>query len=311
MLKYACIILLFLPFKNSFSQGCSDAGVCSIGGMKGNDSTKQKFVLTLNNQYGIGEQNVSIFNTQLEAVIKTGKKSSFQIRIPFIFTNGNLGNTNGLGDISTVFSYRYKEVNNWKFGANIGLKIGVNKANIEYTQTLPAANTLKLSLPMPYQTSLGTHDLLLGLDFRYDNKWLFAIGFQMPLKQFNDNTFDTMFVVDGEKAKSYFSSYNLRRKADLVMRIDRTFRLNDKWNFNSGFIPIYHIGNDTRIFNGVESEILNSKGLTLNFAIGTMYKISPNFTVGMSYASPLLVRKVRPDGLTRHFVSALELKYAF
>jgi hypothetical protein len=312
MKKICVLVFAILIYNEGVSQGCSDAGVCSIGGMKGHNKKDEKMAFTLNNQYGVGEQSIQIFNTQLESVFRLNSKLKFQIKIPLIFTKGNLGSNTGLGDISTVFSYTYYNKKDWKLGGSGGFKIGVNSADKKYNQSLPANNTIQLSLPMPYQTSLGTHDLLFGMDARYKSKWLFAIGLQWPLIQFNKNNFDTTIVKLDETAKQYFSSNKLFRRPDLVLRIDKNFELNDHWQINAGILPIYHLGHD-RIEdeNGVSHAVSGSSGLTLNVGGGLAYALSDKFSITLRYASPLIVRKVRPDGLTRQFVSALELRYAF
>lgn len=310
MKKYSLLILALSLYVYTFSQGCSDAGVCSIGNMKGYGEKEEKLVLTLNNQYGVGEQNVQIINNQLEAVVRLKSKLSFQIKLPFISTSGNQGSLNGLGDITSVFSYVYYNKNDWKLGANAGVKIGVNAADKKNKND--ALARLRPSLPMPYQTSLGTHDMVLGFDARYKKKWLFAIGLQLPLVQFNKNNFDTSFTGLDSDAKQYFSSNQLFRRPDLVLRVDRNFALNDHWQINAGILPIYHLGHDrTEDENGVSHAVSGSSGLTLNLGGGVSYFASEHFSITGRYASPAIVRKVRPDGLTRKFVSALELRYSF
>jgi hypothetical protein len=316
MKKILGLGLFLLSIYNASAQGCSDAGVCSIGGLK-SDGKEENAYVALNLQYGLGEQRVRIFTPQLEGVIKIKEKSSLQMKLPYMFAGGNLGAVNGIGDVTLVWNYKFYKYKKWKFGLNTGVKIGVNPANkktkVVDSNLIALPYIDPLSAPMPYQTSLGTHDLLIGIDAKYDEKWIFGIGFQMPLYQFNRNTFDTALARPQEvEKKAYFTSAHLFRRPDLVLRIDRRFKLNKKLTITTGVLPIYHLGHDRFTDSaGVSHAISGSKGLTLNLNGGLSYAPNDDFTFILRYASPVIVRKVRPDGLTRHYVSGLEIRYSF
>jgi hypothetical protein len=305
MYRLFLIICFFSSFQFTYSQGCSDAGVCTLGGMKSGQNDMEKFSIALNTQYGLGEQGVGILSPQLELFAKTGTLSGIQLKLPYIFTNGNLGTNSSFGDITLGYTQRSEEKNDKIFGFNIGLKFATGSTNALYTKS-----ALPISLPMPYQTGLGTNDLLLGGNMIYKKNWLFALGVQVPLIQNNKNSFDTSLIGNDMDARQYFSSSQLIRRPDLVVRIDRKIKLNDQLHANLGFIPIYHLGNDeSQIGNNKKMVIENSDGLTLNFASSLSYKFSETFETHLRFATPLMVRKVRPDGLTRSMVLGLELKY--
>lgn len=310
MFKIGTLILFLISASNAVAQGCSDAGVCSIGGMNGSGDREEKLSITLNNQYGIGEQNVSILTTQLETVFSIRKKSKVQFKLPWVFANGNLGSTSAAGDITAVFIYNGFLKNDWQMNFNIGFRIATNNSNQTFRIGSPAGNTMSISYPMPYQSSLGTNDLLLGIDAQYKNSWMFAAGFQLPLIQNNRNNFDTALVWNNPEAKAYFSSNRLLRKPDLVVRIDKKFALKKHINLYAGLLPIFHLGDD-RITDagGRRVNLKGSAGITLNLTSAIHFRFTDHFGLTLRYASPLIVRKVRPDGLTRHFVSGLELKY--
>ena len=300
---------MFILRNPLLSQGCSDAGVCSIGG----HGKMEKGSLTLNTQYGVGEQGVQYFTNQLEGVLRLNSKYTLQLKAPYTFINGNLGSNNGWGDIILVGNRNIYDKNEKKMSLSLGVRVGVNNAS-KYT-----ANQLldySIALPMPYQTSLGTHDLLLGADLEYKEKWRFSLGVQIPLIQFNKNGFDTARISPGsdrgDKARQYFSSYHLIRRPDIVFRVDRTFKITKKLKFTAGLLPIYHLLHDRYTdINGVERAIHGSKGLTLNIPVAAAYKFNSKWTLTARFASPVIVREVRPDGLTRQFVSSIELKYTF
>ncbi len=303
-------LILFLNVRNPLlSQGCSDAGVCSIG----NHGKMEKGSFTLSTQVGVGEQNVQYFTNQIEGVLRLNSKYTLQLKLPYTFINGNLGSNNGLGDIILFGNRKLYDKNDKKMSLGLGVRVGVNNAN-KYS-TLWLENGIN-TLPMPYQTSLGTHDLLLGADLEYKEKWRLSLGVQIPILQFNKNGFDTARIAPGsdygDRAKQYFSSYHLKRRPDIVLRVDRTFKITKKLKFTAGILPIYHLLHDRATdINGVERAIHGSKGLTLNIPVAAAYKFNSKWTLTGRFASPVIVRKVRPDGLTRHFITSIELKYSF
>lgn len=305
-----CIITSNALLTSVYSQGCSDAGLCTTGGMKHENGSENGGTFTLNNQFGKGEQSVNIYSVQLEYRHVIKDKYAFQVKLPWIFANGDLGNNNGIGDITLAGTFQNLVNKDWKLNATVGFKFPTGKTNDDYQTSIARFNPY--SLPMPYQTGLGTFDLLLGADIRNEKGWLFAAGLQIPLIQNNRNRFDTGAVAYVSKAAPYFTSSNLNRRPDLVARIERQFKLNEKTRFQIGFVPIYHLGVDryTPVFGSTEElELEGSDGLTLNLGGGFQYLASEHLSLNIKYASPLLVRKVRPDGLTRAFVVGLEIAY--
>ncbi|MFB6306619.1 MAG: hypothetical protein ABEH43_06475 [Flavobacteriales bacterium] len=76
-IKSIIISLLFLLFKlNGIAQGCSDAGICSIGGMKSGsgsqieDSLNSRIgisqLIAIGEQFELNEQYTWIYTTQFE-----------------------------------------------------------------------------------------------------------------------------------------------------------------------------------------------------------------------------------------------------
>ena len=102
-----------------------------------------------------------------------------QLKVPIAFINGNIGSNNGVGDISFSITQTLKKTEKIKFNITVGTKIATGKSD---------ATKNNLPLPMPYQTSLGTHDLILGTSLKYLN-WNFGLGFQAVLANKNENKF--------------------------------------------------------------------------------------------------------------------------
>ncbi len=185
LMKYilSTLILLAIAFK-PFAQGCSDAGFCSMGTLQSlnvpvADTTAEYLPHSarIAEGLGIGEQGVLIFQTTPEVNIGLGKMFSFQAKIPFTSVNGDLGKTNAFGDVSLAFSGNFKLKPTITLTATLGTKIPTNKADIigiadidigyqpnNFPITIPLITfQLPLSLPMAYQTSLGTYDLVGGI----------------------------------------------------------------------------------------------------------------------------------------------------
>ncbi|HEY1046597.1 MAG TPA: hypothetical protein VGF79_09170 [Bacteroidia bacterium] len=310
MFKKIALITLLIFTSKTYSQGCSDAGMCSVGSMRSGEIDTSKFKFTLSYQYGVGEQNVNIHNTSFEISGRINQRSSIQFKLPFISTHGNLGNISALGDPTLVYTRQMNEHGKVKLNTNLGLKFPLGSTRAGSVSMTSLSSTFAPNLPMPYQTGLGTFDLLLGADIKYKS-YVFALGFQLPLIQNNGNSFDTSYVTEASPAKKYFSSSKLIRKPDLVARFDKGFVLNSKFRLQAGFVGIYHLAADQTVINGQTKEIENSDGLTLNFSSGLEYNASKYLAVKLNFATPLMVRKVRPDGLTRHYVIGIDLKYTF
>ena len=161
------LFLLLIAFHNQArSQGCSDAGFCTIGSLQpqllSDTAFKNTFKLSLS--YGQGEQGVTIFQTIPEFEFRFFKNNSVQLKVPYYFINGNLGKVSGVGDISISTTQTLVKTNKMKFNITFGAKIATGKSNSEINN---------LPLPMPYQTSLGTHDIILGTSLQY-NSWNFG-----------------------------------------------------------------------------------------------------------------------------------------
>lgn len=311
MKKILYIVLLIFVIEKLPAQGCSDAGICTLGSSLKKDQAFDKFSFAINQTLGSAEQNVKVYNSQIEISKSLFKKAQVQLKLPYIFTQGNLANTQGLGDISASFTYQYYQKNDWSINYTLGFKLGVNAADKAFEIQLPANNTMMMALPMVYQTSLGTHDILLGADARYKKVWRFALGFQMPIVQFNKNNFEASLAQNTPNASAYFTSNKLMRRPDALLRIDRSVAIGKRFQANAGLIAVYHLLHD-RVYdinNTASYAVHGSKGLTLNYAVSGTYSINKNFELSFRFAQPLIVRKTRPEGLTRHYVVGLELKY--
>jgi len=164
---------------------------------------------------------------------------------------------------------------------------------------------------MHYQSSLGTYDLIVGVNYSIMDLGV-SLALQQPIINSNENEF--IQPTDQNLAEYKYSSTNsFNRKGDLVLRASYYLMVSEnKFYVRPGLLGIYHLDDDSyKDQNGVEQSIDGSKGLTLNANIFLNYRFSESKSLELSFGFPFVTRDQRPDGLTREFVSGLEYTYSF
>jgi hypothetical protein len=300
-------VIFLSDVKVMFGQGCSDAGVCTIHTLK-----DQSFNLLAENAkrnafksgltYGIGERDIKYINPYVEYSNTLSDRVSIAAKIVYTFVNGELAKTNNLSDIyiSSNFLVLNKELAS--LSTIVGLKIPLNNSNTENND---------LPLPMHYQSSLGTYDIIIGANYIYSRLGI-SLAVQYPIVNSNENEFLTPASSDLIES-NYVSTNSYERKGDLINRISYNIpTFNNKLVFRPSLLSIYHLGNDIFIDdNGDEFEIEGSQGLTINANIFLNYSITDSKMLEISLGSPFLTRDSRPDGLTRKLVAGIEYIYIF
>lgn len=300
-------LIFFAVIKNTNAQGCSDAGVCTIHSIKNNtaterenDSAKNEFVIGFN--FGKGEKSISYYTTEIEYTRSIFNHTSLTGKIGYAFISGELANTSGLTDLFLSVNHAFDTKSNWQKSFVIGLKLPFDKANI---------TKKNIHLPMPYQTSLGTTDLVLGLNFIHQSFGA-TIAVQQPLKPINGNNFLPGDYPGNSIAAGYLPTNKFSRKGDVLLRLSYNFDLDKKLSIRPSFLSIYHEANDTYLDeNKVRKEIAHSQGVTINGNIFFGYEFTKTSGLELSLGAPFVIRDKRPDGLTRHFVAALNYKFIF
>lgn len=290
------------------SQGCSDAGFCSIGAMHllhtaQTDTVKGNNTIAVSMTIGSGEQGTMIYIPQVELSISINRKARIELHLPYYFASGNLGNNSGIGDPIISYTQTFRKASRFLFQGTGGLRIGTGNA--------AALNDKQLPLPMPYQSSLGTTDLIIGA-YAATGKYLsIAAALQQPLFQYNENNYSPDMPNTGIKEyNDYFNSKKLKRKGDALLKLEGHYT----WQaITAGVGPlfIYHLGNDKATdINGDERTIPGSEGLTINIA-GSISYTTKKWKIDIAAGSPLVVRDTRPDGLTRSWVITPRITYGF
>ncbi|GAB2584006.1 hypothetical protein [Spirosoma areae] len=299
---YLALVLLLLSKLPTLAQGCSDAGFCTIGGLKqhgATDTKGQKITLLL--PVGLGDEAVFVFAPGIQYDNQLSAKWAVQAKLTGNYASGNLGSVSGLGDVFLAGTYTLPARAKWATSLTLGTKLPLNQGNLKASGQ---------PLPMQYQSSLGTVDLITGLSVS-DGKWQFSAGWQQPLTGANDNTFLPNLSTKPE-APAYPPSNQFNRRADVLARGAYTLAIKSRFSLNAGLLGIYHLGEDTyKEASGKSLPIAGSQGLTLNATLAGWWTVSPKMRIGFTAGTPLLVREVRPDGLTRSIVFAPEISWFF
>ena len=304
--------LLITSFANA--QGCSDAGFCTMGAMKPDQPYNKKAdfklrTMELSFYRGTTTLTPIIYVTTADLNFSLKRKNTIQLKVPFQWAQGRLANTSSVGDISICFTRNIYSSDKFDLNLSIGGKIPTNGSNFSSDGN---------ALPMYYQTSLGTYDLISGLSL-INRKWLFATGIQIPLNS-NNNQFDwhnwnTTGAEELDYVKRYANATNLRRGIDVMLRVERNFRL-ARFNFSVGLLPIYRITAD-RITNSAgvrtsqDAEGHIAQGLALSWIATAGYNFNLRSGIRLLVGHKIIQRTFSPDGLTRELVSSITYSYRF
>lgn len=306
----------------SKAQGCSDAGACTAGPIgqlqlwtdSVPDQALYRHNARLSFSYAIGEQGTIITQINPEINIGFAKDWSLQLKSSYVSAHGDLGDNSGVGDLFATTSHAFINETDRSLSGAIGFRLATGST----TASVPGA-TMEMNdrpLPMPYQTGLGTTDLILGVNWRH-KRYVAAIAYQHVLVQNNENQFTHMAWFRDPVVASYFESRELRRADDLVVRAQYAYGCG-RLSLQPGLLAIYHMANDTRLNDAVHGlnepehiTLSGSQGLTLNVTMDLRFKLADRWALEASFGAPVIARKVRPDGLTRENVSALGLQYRF
>ncbi|MFN3666902.1 MAG: hypothetical protein ACK4S0_12115 [Sediminibacterium sp.] len=279
------------------AQGCSDAGFCTIPlrpAAASKNSIQTEFA------YLRGEENTNLLNFSVSYSRQISKSLQWDNKLVLAYVNGSYGSVFNLGDIYSTLRYGVKTSGGKTVHLLGGVKIPFNQSNQKIKN---------VSLPMVYQTSLGTYDLIVGSAFPA-GKLDMNVAFQLPVVQQNRNS----FIKEQAPLPGDFPSTNLfRRKADVLWRVGYPLQSkSSKWKFNPNVLAIVHLGEDSyeNVF-GNRVNIKGSSGLTLNANLQISHQISQRQSLQLSLAAPFVVRDTRPDGLTRSLVASVAYQFGW
>jgi len=299
-LKSILLFSVLFIASSASAQGCSDAGFCSVGNTFKDAQSEIKNSVEMGGVYGVGEEDVTIFSPYLIYTRSFSNSFAMSAKLTATTANGSFGTISNLGDVFVTGNYKFNsgDYDKSKWSGILGVKIPLTAGNDKINN---------FSLPMPYQSSLGTFDIIAGLDLAI-KKWEFSTAVQMPLNK-NKNS----YLSELAPTNKFVSSNLLERKSDVLFRTTYKIKTeNQKFIFRPNVLFIYHLGKDSfeNIF-GQREIIQNSEGLTINGNLIASYRLSEKSYIESSIAAPFVVREVRPDGLTRAFTAGLSYKRNF
>ena len=296
---FATVFILFIVHF-AIGQGCSDAGFCTLNGFKPNEGAdaagQMQNQIKAGVSFGGADNSITILSNHLEYNRQFGDKLSADMRLTSLSQSGNGISRFNLSDVYLTANYAASE----KTRVTAGVKIPLNKANTEHDG---------VPLPMDYQSSLGTLDLVLGFGFAVHDVQV-ALALQQPLTQ-NENVFIAANS-PAEALREFQSTNQFKRSGDVLLRVSYPLSLGEKLSLTPSLLPIFHLTNDKYTDKtDIEREIEGSQGLTLNVNAFLDYNLSETSALQFGVGLPLVVRDARPDGLTRSFLASLEYRVRF
>ncbi|MCR9254272.1 MAG: transporter [bacterium] len=306
------VVLFFVSTSELLAQGCSDAGFCTMGAMRPAQVYNKKLnfklrALAIDYYYGNTTLSPEINAVTADFTFGLSAKSSFQVKLPYVWVSGNLGETTGLGDISLSFTRNMYSSENFHINATLGAKIPTGKSDQEFSSENGSGD-----LPMYYQTSLGSYDAIAGMSM-ISRKWMFATGIQIALTE-NENDF-RWGEWSGYPSQSYLLDHalanNLKRGVDVMFRVERTF-LYSKFDFRLGLLPIFRVTKDEILdiipgspTNGERIKVEGTTGLAMSGIAGAAYHFNTKNSLKLTYGVKIDQRDVNPDQLTRDWITSV------
>jgi len=239
-----------------------------------------------------------------------GRKNTFQIKVPFQHVEGRLAKTSSISDLSLCFTRNIYSSDQFDLNLSFGGKIPTNNSDFIASD----GN----ALPMYYQTSLGTWDLISGISL-INRRWLIATGIQVPLNQ-NRNNFDWHRWVTNDPdefayVQEYANATALKRGIDVMFRVERNFRFS-RFNFSAGLLPIYRITPDVYTNAAGARSSYNASGdkavgLAMSWITTAGYNFNVRSGIKLLFGHKITQREFSPDGLTRELVTSFTYMYRF
>lgn len=306
---------LFMSW-GSMAQGDSDPGMSTVGALRSGSVQpmgqylyeSEKTQLTVSHAMANGERGVVIQNPRLGMRIPLLSDGYLDLRMEMQAVYGELADIAGLGDLMVAYTYRIPPVETpltWQFTG--GFKLATGNATLTDGKNRP--------LPMAYQPSWGTTDLILGVNMWVQRYFSVALGYQQPIINYNDNLY-TGFSADNEilySDRDYPLSKRLYRFGDLMLRAEGHYS-GDRAGISAGPLLFYHLGDD--LYEYVDGRTYaheGSKGFSLNVSGNAFVRFGRygSWKLELSGGLPLFARDVHPDGSMRSWILIPGISYFF
>lgn len=282
------MISFFAMSMNSYSQ-CSDAGVCSLGSHKHQEEEEAgaNSSVSLNGRIGYSGKDDDVTYNSINASGNFGlsRNLSANFSIPFNMQSGPAGDFSGIGDLILGITFSQPLDRESSLDIKVGGKFATGDAN----QGTTPGNT---SLPLIYQSGMGTNDILFGVTYNYMD-FMATLGGQVPL----------------DRSKNDYSQ--LQRGTDLLLGLGYTFPASEQFFVTGEIITIKRLSKSNIILGGAEFDVPDSDFLQMNIQLGANYLVSRNVGINVSGAIPLMKRDTNVDGTKRAFTFSAGASYYF
>ena len=312
MNRLTIFAMLLLWAAYSYGQGCSDAGFCTMGAMSPSQIYSKKInfklrAIEVSYYKGSTDLTPTVNAATADFTFGINDRTSVQFKLPYMWVSGSMGNTSGLSDISLSLTRNLYSTERFHINGTFGVKIPTGSSSQDDANTEHTTDNQVHVLPMYYQTSLGSFDLVAGGAY-ISQKWMFATGIQMALTR-NENNFqydDWANYPDPAYIQSYDLANELKRGTDIMFRVERAFHFS-KVDIRLGLLPIIRVSKDEilNIDTGERVKLEGTTGMALTALLNVAYHFNISHSAKLMYGQKITDRDVNPDGLTRSNVLAL------
>ena len=277
MKKILLSIGVIIICNHANSQGCSDAGVCTIGNFYANHALmmpghKSKNEIDLAFNYGAHLKDERFYQLQANYRLIKGNGSFFEFRLPFnIAKNTSSGiSVNGIGDMVSTYNSKFSIAKTKHIDYSLGFRVSFSNAD-------KSDGKSKYSYPMTLQTGLGTTDLIAAASYDICPYLSVGSGIQLPLLQYNKNNIPLYTL-----GAVVVSGNGYRRKPDALLKLTGHYTTG-KLKLNGGLLGIFHLAVD--YYNTVNGKyaLINSKGTTINWIFDASFPFAKKYMVNLLY----------------------------
>lgn len=302
------------------AQGEADPGFASTGAMRTTSALKineydyenQRAHLSLGHTFAKGERDMKLNISQLEVRMPffgTYSGGYFDVKIPIFSASGELANSWGLGDVSASYTHMFIGLEDWTIQGTGGLLIGMGTASFADGQARP--------LPMAYQPSRGSTDVMVGGSVMWKQWVSAAVGYQQPFFRYNENDFFAANAINDTlySRNVYTIARKLYRQGDVMLRLEGHYIITERIGITAGALGIYHLKDDLYQDRntGLWHEIDGTQGLTVNLTGNAFYRFGRHgqFKLDVTGATPVVRRDVYSSGLYRQWMLMPRFSFFF
>lgn len=300
IIVFLTLLITFSLKIDLFAQGCSDAGFCTLNTIKEHTTERALNTLNFGVNYGKGDHSINNYGAFIEYQRNINEYISLTGKLNFAYINGELGSTSGLSDFFLSTNYVVSSQNNSNTNVTIGFKIPLSDGNKKIDN---------MPVPMDYQPSLGTFDIILGLNHTIE-RFGIGVAYQQPLNKSKNQFLPSRN--SNPLAQEYFPSNDFERSGDVLLRASYSIPLSHNIMIRPSILPIYHLSDDKYTdANGNVQTIADSKGLTVNVNLFLNFALNNRSSLEFSFGAPIKTKTAHPDGLKRGFAGGVLYGFNF